>query len=129
MAEKVKKNLTLAPSVAERLEEEPNQSELVEKLLREHFDDVPEYESAIAPGFIEECLSESSSGYVPSAEIRQAYSEYASENGLIDLEPGPFGRALHQTGLNIRSTQKRIDGSRIRIYKGIELTDQAEALL
>lgn len=67
------------------------------------------------------------------ARVRKAYTEYAREEDLPIVDDAQFGqRLLNLRDFDISSAESRAVGpssGRNRVYTGIQLTDEAEALL
>lgn len=134
---RVKKTLSLPEPVAELLEEEPNQSALVEELLLDYYDSTPvEIEQpdrirGLSAAFVEDCIEPAPrEEFVTSARLRDAYAAHVDGTVFSVPDASQFGRAiLALPRFDIDNSQKRIDGSPTRIYRGVTFTSDGAALL
>jgi putative DNA primase/helicase len=65
--------------------------------------------------------------WVSKEELYQAFLEYCTEEGIPMIGKESFGRLLKDVpGFNIRSTQRRVEGSRVWGWEGIRLQEKGE---
>jgi len=68
--------------------------------------------------------------YVEKSIVRAAYRAYADEEDLPTIPENEFGKRLVALrDFQIEPTQRRIDGSRCRVYEGIELSARGRQVL
>jgi P4 family phage/plasmid primase-like protien len=68
-------------------------------------------------------IGDSDDSYVKKADVREAYRAYADAEDLPTLDETTFGERLIQIrDFQIEPGQKRIDGTRTPVYRGIELS-------
>lgn len=108
---------------------------------REWFPDVPDWRNtrstmrrAAEPvfDFAEACLVNNDEASVEKSDVRSAYREYATREGLPKMEREVFGRKLHMLAdYNVEAGQKNApDGPGVlQVYKGVELNGRGEALI
>lgn len=108
---------------------------------RAWFPDVPDWRAtrskmrrAAEPvfDFAEACLVNTDESSVEKADVREAYRQYATREGLPKMEREEFGRKLHMLAdYNVEAGQKRADNGPgfIQIYKGVELNGRGESLI
>lgn len=82
--------------------------------------------------FAEACLVTDDESWTTKSDIRDAYREYATREGLPKMEREIFGRKLHMLAdYNVEAGEKRDpDGPRrLKVYKNIELNARGAALI
>jgi len=68
--------------------------------------------------------------FVEKSIVRAAYRAYADEEDLPTIPENEFGKRLVDLrDFQIEPTQRRIDGSRCRVYEGIELSARGRQVL
>lgn len=68
--------------------------------------------------------------FVEKSVVRAAYKAYAGEEDLPRISENEFGkRLLGLRDFNIESTRKRVDGSKPRVYEGIQLSKRGRQVL
>jgi putative DNA primase/helicase len=82
--------------------------------------------------FAHACLRDvdTGEGFETTDDVRRCYQAYAKAEGLPGMSREEFGRQM--LGLDdygVEKQQKRVDGSRVHAYAGIEFTSRAEELL
>lgn len=78
------------------------------------------------------CLREvdGEDAYLLKKDVRQCYRDYATEEGLPKLTAESFGEKLvNLQDFSIEASQKRIDGGRPRVYKGVGWTERGRQVL
>lgn len=83
--------------------------------------------------FAQTCLRQNDESEVPKEEVRECYRRYATAEGLTKFSDEEFGRRLlNLTDFSIDSGRLRGDegpNHRVNVYKGVELTDRAKAIM
>lgn len=82
--------------------------------------------------FAEACLVNDDESYVEKGDVRAAYREYATREGLPKMKREEFGRKLHMLAdYNVEGGQKRAsDGpGMLQVYKGVDLNGRGRALI
>jgi P4 family phage/plasmid primase-like protien len=70
------------------------------------------------------------SDYIKKSVVRSAYQAFADEEDLPRIAPNEFGqRLLALRDLGIEVGQKRVDGSRSRVYKRLQLSSRGRQVL
>jgi len=68
--------------------------------------------------------------WVRKDEVRKAYREYATEQGLPKMGKEQFGeRLLNLTDFTIEVARPRVDGERPPVYQGVEWTERGRQVL
>lgn len=69
-------------------------------------------------------------GALPKDAVREAYREYATEEGLPKMGHDRFGeRLMNLSDYNITSARVRENGERTRVYKGLQWTERGRQVL
>lgn len=80
--------------------------------------------------FAHVCLRETDDGYVEKSKVRDAYRQYAREEGLPAQADNVFGEKLLNIGdIPIEDGQRRQNGQRVRVYDGVELSPRGREVL
>jgi putative DNA primase/helicase len=80
-------------------------------------------------GFAETCLRRAD-GNLRKEDVRDAYAQYATEEGIAKMGREQFGRKLlNLPDLNIDAGQNRVNGDPQPTYQGIEFTSRGQQLL
>jgi putative DNA primase/helicase len=67
---------------------------------------------------------------VPKDQVRQCYREFAREEGLPTIADSAFGeRLLNLRDLTIESSQRRVDGTRKRVYTNLRFSSRGRQIL
>jgi hypothetical protein len=78
--------------------------------------------------FLRECehVSTGADGWATKRAVRELYADWADRNG-VDVSPTPrqFGVALADLREDVDTTQRRVDGSAVRVYTGLVLEQLA----
>jgi putative DNA primase/helicase len=75
-------------------------------------------------------LDEDGDAFVQKDDLRAAYQQYAAEEGLPAQSDNVFGeKVLNVADFPIEGGQRRMDGRRMRVYNGIELSSRGRQVL
>jgi len=82
--------------------------------------------------FAKACLREADGedAFLKKERVRECNQEYATGENLPKLSDDRFGeKLLNLRDFTITTGQKRVDGGRPRVYKGVELTQRGRQVL
>ena len=82
--------------------------------------------------FATTCLEadDSENAYLLKADVRRAYRQYATEQGLPKIGSDRFGEQLvNYPDINIESARPRVNGDRVRVYKGVQWSSRGRQVM
>ena len=89
-----------------------------------------EFSTSVSPirEFFADCTEEAEGGYVPKLDLYGVFRRWAKEHNcpLGRMTKIAFGRKVQQLFPHLGDAQRRINGSPVWVYVGIELDDYAK---
>ena len=115
-------NIYVDDGTLRRLKAEADDDETLGEVVDRFIPEVPKHRDPVYE-FVEERIESDPASRVPKEDIFNAYYEWAEANGRRKLHKTEVAKRLIRREKVDGKGRIRVDGGRVRVYKGIRLVD------